>query len=136
MPLELSTYIGRHRRGQRVSLLLWVPIEPDATPQVKVYGSSGTLVKTLRIPRKSANFFAIDHFLDDDYVDDVYVATIRYDVSTVRQPQQFRYFQVVGGSAKGCAIAIHELRRPLGRAVITLNENGTVNMGYNPRVEG
>lgn len=131
---QLSVYLGRHRRGTKLSILLKTPSAPDATPIVGYYLNGITLVKTTRLPQKSANFFADDVFLDSDFEDGTYVAVIRYDIASVRQPQQFHYFEVRGGDATGHAIAIHEMRRPLGRAVVTVNEDGTAHIGYNPRL--
>lgn len=131
---ELSVYLGRHRRGTKLSILLKVALPPDATPIVDFWLEGTTKILTARMPLVSSNFFALDQYLGDEFDDGAYVATIRYDVATARQPQQFRYFDVRGGDSTGHVIAVHPMRRPLGDAVVTVCEDGTARIGYKPRL--
>lgn len=107
---------------------------PDACPTVDFWLEGTTLKKTVLLPKKTDTNFSLGVFLDGNFTDGHYVAAIRYTHSAV-QSQHYRYFKVVGGDPRGQVVGVQEIRRPLGRAVVQINENGTMQIGYNPRIE-
>lgn len=127
-------YIGSYRRGGRLPIHIRLITDPDECPTVDLWLNGTTLKKTFQLPRRSGQNFSLWKFLDGDIIDGEYVAAIRYEHSAV-QSTHYRYFKVSGGDPRGQVIGIQEIRRPLGRALVTINENGTVQIGYNPRVE-
>lgn len=129
-----SGFIGRFQRGGNLALTIIPADTPAACPIVDYWHLGTTKVLSVRMPPADDNVFALKQFIGPQFVDGTYVASVRYDVDGVRS-QHFYYFEVIGGEPKGVVVGIHELRRPLGRAVVTLNENGTANIGYNPRLE-
>jgi len=129
-------FIGRFRRGQKLSITMIPSQLTDECPVVDFWLEGTTKVKTVKLPltNKNTPCFSVDVFLNALFEDGHYVATIRYDI-TGTQSQHYQYFQVTGGEAEGCVVGVHEIRRPLGRAVIMHRDDGNVAMAYKPRVE-
>ncbi len=135
LDIGTNAWIGRYRRGERLPLAFATALTPGECPTVDFWHECTTKVKTIQLPSHDAlhKLFAKNQFLDSSFVDGHYVATVRYTL--IGAPNySFRTFEVIGGDPSGAAIAITEMRRPLGRAIITQREDGRIAMGYNPRV--
>lgn len=128
-----SGFIGRYQRGGTIAIQVTPADTPDACPIVDFWHLGNSERLTAQLPPVDDNTFALKVFVGPQFIDGTYVASVRYDVDGIRS-QHFYYFEVIGGEAKGVVVGIHELRRPLGRAVVTLNEDGTAKIGYNPRL--
>lgn len=130
-----EAWLGRYQRGSRVALTFVLSASPTACPVVEFWHEATTKIKTVSMPAHKAKrrLFAMSQYLDADFVDGHYVATIRYTISGVDWVH-YRWFEVIGGDAAGSSIAITEMRRPLGHAVVMQREDGHISMGYNPRV--
>lgn len=135
-----SSYLGRYRRGQELSLLVTPSDLPTACPIVDYWLEGTTKVLAVQLPLVkgdgfiAGSLFAFQQYLGNAFLDGHYIATVRYIVG-YQTTVHYRYFEVIGGSGAGHVINLHELRRPLGRAVVTHSQDGSVKIGYNPRVE-
>ena len=133
----LYHFLGRFRLGQRINLFVIPPSPPDECPIVDVWLSGTSKKTTFQLPVKDRNIplFSGKLFLNSSvtFPDGHYVATIRFTCAGALY-QEYHYFEVIGGAAEGNVIAVTELRRPLGRAVIMQRDDGNVAMGYKPRV--
>lgn len=127
-----STTLGRYRRGQRIGLGVNAG-EPDAAPVADFWYHGLSKEASASLPKISDGMFGLSQFLDSRFIDGQWVAIVRYEVASVPSYHYF-HFEIKGGNPKGAVVAIHELRRPLGRAVVTITENGAANIGYNPRL--
>lgn len=106
---------------------------PDAAPVADFWYHGLSKEASASLPSKGDGMFGLDQFLDSRFVDGQWIAIVRYTVASVPSYHYF-HFEIKGGDPTGAVVAIHELRRPLGRAVITITENGSANIGYNPRL--
>lgn len=132
-----STYVGRKRRGQKVGIFVQaINIEPEAAPTVFMYHEGTTKVKEFQLPLVSATsrLFGQLVYLDDDYDDGHYVAVIQYS-QDVWTSQHYRQFEVIGGEGVGHVLACHVVRRTIGTGIIKHTQDGTIRIGYNPRLE-
>ncbi len=131
-----STYVGRKRRGQKIGIFVQaINIIPEEAPTVFMFRDD-TLVKEFQLPLVSATsrLFGQSVYLDDDYDDGHYVAVIRYS-QDVWVSQHYRYFEVIGGQGVGHVLACHVVRRTIGTGIIKHTQDGTIRIGYNPRLE-
>lgn len=129
-----SCYVGRYTRGEKVCLSLVCSDLPDACPTVDFWRNGTTNVATDAMPQADGNVFILNKYLSSSFLDGSYIAVISYSIDG-NESVHIRYFEVIGGSGVGHVINLHELRRPLGRAVVTHNQDGSFKIGYNPRVE-
>lgn len=129
-------YLGRFRRGQKLSITMFPSQLTDECPIVDFWLEGTDKITSVKLPltNKRAPCFAVDVFLSSGFPDGHYVAVIRYEI-TGSPSQHYQYFQVTGGDAVGHVVGVHEIRRPLGRAVIMHRDDGNVAMAYKPRVE-
>lgn len=131
-----TMYLGRYRRGERLPVMIASSSRPVGCPVVDFWHEGTTKVKTIQIPAHDVArmMFGANLFLGSEFVDGHYVATIRYTLS-IGVTVHYRRFEVIGGGPEGNVISVTELRRPLGRAIISHREDGHISMGYNPRIE-
>lgn len=135
LDLGTAAWIGRYRRGERLHLAFQLSSAPAAAPIAEFWLEATTKVKTATLPSRehTDTIFSGTIFLDENFVDGHYVAAVRYTVNTI-PVYHYRNFEVVGGDPAGASIAIIEMRRALGSAVIMQREDGRISMGYNPRI--
>jgi len=127
-----SCYVGRYTRGQKVCLGVITSELPDACPTVDFWLNGTTKVASVPMPQAKDTVFIMNKFLSSAFIDGSYIAVISYSIDG-NDSTHLRYFEVAGGSGVGHVINLHELRRPLGRAVVTHNQDGSFKIGYNPR---
>jgi len=138
LPIAQPTQVdlGRLRRGESLSLSIHTDELPDACPEVVFLLEGNTEIKTISLPlTDSANgIFTLSYFLGAEFVDGKYLAMIQYTINGITT-YHVRYFEVTGGEPQGSVIAVTEIRRALGEAVIMHREDGYISMGYNAKVE-
>jgi len=127
-------YWGKFSRGQYVNVVLNTEELPDDVPTVKYWLEGSTNVASEQIPYiKSPNkTFFTRLFLSDNFLDGSYVAVMQYELSSV-QYVSLGYFQVQGGIGTSPIIAMMEIDRALGRAVVTQDDSGQALIGYRPK---
>jgi hypothetical protein len=130
----MQSYWGKFARGSHINIL-WANIElPDDVPVVTYWreGSVSIGTESLHFVKSPNRTFLIRKLLDESFTDGNYIAAIVYDVDSV-QYTAFGYFQVQGGIGEAPIIALTEIDRPLGRAVVTQDELGNALIGYKPK---
>lgn len=131
---QVSHYWGKFQRGTSVNVMLETDLLPDDVPTVTIWNTLKAIVVDEPLPcLDETNFsFGYRQFLNDPFADDNYVAVIRFKIKGI-QFAVANYFQVQGGSGEAPIISMLEISRPLGRAVVTQQASGDVNLGYKPR---
>jgi len=129
-------FIGRFRRGQKVTISVIPTRLPIAVPEIDFWLEGTTKVKTVKLPVKNRALplFSSNIFLDANFPDGHYVAVIKYQIG-INQCVAYQYFDVVGGDSVGSVVGVTEIRRPLGKAIVTQRDDGNIAMGYRPRLE-
>jgi len=128
-------YLGRFRRGQSVNITLSLAENPDDSPLVKYWleGTSSVTEESMPFIRSRGVTFYTSRYLGVDFDDGNYAAVISYDIDGVTYTA-VRYFAVQGGDETAPIIGILEIDRPLGRGVVTHQDDGTVKVGYKPKL--
>jgi hypothetical protein len=131
---QSSQYWGKLQRGLLLNVMLQLDELPEDVPTVKFWNTAEIVVHEQKMPviDKENMIFGYRQFLDDNFEDDHYVASILFQIGTERYATM-NYFQVQGGTALPANISMLEIARPLGRAVISQDAGGTISMGYKPR---
>lgn len=127
-------YLGRYRRGETLPLLIPFQGMPDAAPTVRVYQGT-TIIATFKLPLVDDEqyLFGTELFLGTDYDDGQYVISVAWEVLTYAN-YTVMYFDVLGGVGLEPVVSILEQQRPLGRAVISIDDAGLARMAYNPKI--
>jgi hypothetical protein len=131
--ITFQSYLGKFSRGKYVNLLLEIPQLPDLVPIVALWNGS-TLIDQIEMPRiKAASVvFRLTKLLDNQYTDGQYMAAMRFVIAG-NTYCSVGYFQVVGGDGTAPNIAISEIDRAAGRAVVSQDNEGYIRLGYRPR---
>lgn len=128
------SYRGRFLRGEVLPITLTFTELPTSAPRARIFRGT-TLVEVVPIPvvDSARRVFGRDHFLGTAYLDGPYVVVYTYDVAGNTQ-YSIEYFDVLGGTGRPAITAVVEQKRPLGRAILYFDEEGTGRIGYDARV--
>ena len=131
--ITFQSYLGKFSRGMYVNLILEIPQLPDLVPIVALWNGS-TLVEQIEMPRIKAasKVFRLTKLLDNQYTDGQYIAAMRFVIAG-NTYCSVGYFQVIGGTGTAPNIAISEIDRAAGRAVVSQDNEGYIRLGYRPR---
>jgi hypothetical protein len=129
-----QAYWGRKARGQYLNVVLNLDQLPDDVPTVTFWKEGTTAIETIQMPRIRAatRTFRLTKLLDTDYVDGHYVAVMRFEIASDIYCST-GYFEVQGGVGIAPNIAITEIDRTAGRAVVSQDDAGNMNLAYKPR---
>jgi len=127
-------YLGRYQRSDFLPFVQAFDHLPDAAPTLHIYRGL-TLVAAIQIPLidSTVNVFADELFLGEEYLDGHYVVVTTWTEDGSDQ-YKIDYFAVRGGTGRAPIHGVIEQRRPLGQAVISVDETGLSRMAYDPQV--
>lgn len=127
-------YWGRLSRGQYVNIILNIKELPDAIPTVTIWKEGVTVIETLEMPRVRAatRTFRLTRLMDTGYDDGHYAAVMRFEVAGDTYVN-IGYFEISGGIGVAPNIAISEIDRSAGRAVVSQTADSSINMAYKPK---
>jgi hypothetical protein len=141
VPVVLTTghdqnqfYWGRLARGQYLNVILNIDQLPDAIPTVTFWKEGTTAILTESMPRIKAatRTFRLTMLMDTDFVDGHYAAVMRFVIDGGIFCS-IGYFEIVGGVGTAPNIAITEIDRAAGRAVVSQSADSNLSIGYKPR---
>lgn len=128
-------YLGKFSRGQSVNITLSLAENPDDSPVATYWleGTTNVAQESIPIIRSRGVTFYVSRYLGSEFEDGNYAAVIHYDIDAVTYTA-VRYFAVQGGDESAPIIGILEIDRPLGRGVVSHQADGTVKVGYKPKL--
>lgn len=132
-----SFYLGKHRRGDYVSVILPFEQQPDDVPIVDVWKEGADNIMTFQMPivEDEDVVFIKKLFIDDSFEDGHYAMVARFDIAH-RPYGSIFYMEVQGGESIAPITSLLEIDRSLGRAVISVGNLGVASMGYSPSTGG
>lgn len=127
-------YLGRFQRSAFVPFVQAFDHLPDAAPTLHIYRGL-TLVTSFQIPLidNTINVFSDELFLGEEYLDGHYIVVTTW-TEDLSDQYKIDYFCVRGGTGRAPIHGVIEQRRPLGQAVISVDETGLSRMAYDPKV--
>lgn len=128
------SYRGRFLRGGVLPITVCFTEMPDAAPQARLFRGT-SLVQSLRIPVVDAarRVFGLDLRLGTEYLDGNYLIAYVWTVDSNAQ-YSLESFDVLGGTGRPAITAVVEQKRPLGRSIEYVDDDGVARLGYAARI--
>jgi hypothetical protein len=134
---------GSYQLGESVPLAVLcrntsqVPADPDACPQVEIFGEGGERASAklaIQDPAATTGFFAGKLYLSSLFTPGEYTAVYRWDISGTRLESEDTFSVVAGGDGSGAVIALHTYERPQANFLVQQRQDGQMYKGKNPRL--